>query len=226
MWATAAVVGVLTVRNLAGDRLVPSGWYVPVNLTVVALLAFVAWRHGLSASDLRLSLARLPAGLATGAAIAVVMAGVIVAAATIPWTRPLFEDQRIADVHGLGELAYQTLVRVPLGTVVLEELAFRGVLLALVAERRSTGVAVAVSSLLFGLWHIDPTLSALASNDLATSLPATTASVAAAVVATGVAGVLLCGLTLATDSLAAPVVVHATTNSVATAAAYVVLQSS
>jgi uncharacterized protein len=226
MWAIAAAVGVLTLRNVAGERLVPSGWYVPVNLTVAALLLLTAWRAGLSAADVGLSRARVPAGLAVGAAIASVVAVVIVTGGLLPWTRPLFEDQRIADVENLAGLAYQTLVRIPLGTVVLEELAFRGVLLALLAERWSTGIAVAVSSLLFGLWHVLPTLDALAANDLATSLPAQTVSVTAAVVATAAVGVLFCCLALATESLVAPVVVHATTNSVATATAYAVLQSS
>jgi membrane protease YdiL (CAAX protease family) len=226
MWAIAVVVGVLSLRNLAGERLIPPEWYVPVNLAVAGFLVLAAWRSGLSAADLGLARARMPAGLGVGAVVAVATAGVIVAGAAMPWTRSLFEDQRLAAVDGLGELAYQALVRVPLGTVVLEEVAFRGVLLALVAKRWSTGVAVVVSSVLFGLWHVHPTLDGLAANDLATGLPSRMATVAAAVVLTGVAGALLCGLRLATDSLAAPVVVHATMNSVATLAAYIVLQSS
>lgn len=224
--ALAAVVGLLVVRNLAGERLVPSTWYVPVNLTVAALLVLVAWRARASMAELGLSRARLVPGLAVGAAAAAVVAGVIVAGAAAPWTRSLFEDQRLADVHGGGELAYQTLVRIPLGTVVLEELAFRGVLLALLAERMSTSTAVAVSSLLFGLWHIHPTLDGLSANDLATSSTTRVAAVTAAVVFTAASGALFCGLRLGSGSLLAPIVVHTATNSIATAAAYVVLQSS
>ena len=47
---------------------------------------------------------------------------------------------------------------VPLGTVVPEELAFRGLLLALLARGRGVRAATLLSSGLFGLWHILPSL--------------------------------------------------------------------
>jgi membrane protease YdiL (CAAX protease family) len=47
---------------------------------------------------------------------------------------------------------------VPLGTVLLEEVAFRGVLLGLVRRHRSATWASITSSVLFGLWHILPSL--------------------------------------------------------------------
>lgn len=190
---------------------------------MAAALLLLARLAGLSAAELGLSRSRVRPGLALGGAVAAVLAGGIVVGAALPWTRPLFEDQRIADVEGPGELAYRALVRVPLGTVALEELAFRGVVLALVAARRSTRTAVAVSSLLFGLWHVEPTLDALAANDLAEGPLAAAGAVSGAVVFTAVGGVLFCLLRLASGSLLAPVVVHAATNSVATTAAYVVL---
>jgi membrane protease YdiL (CAAX protease family) len=223
--ALAIVVGVLAARNVAGEALVPSAWYVPVNLAVVVVLAIVAHRSRLSADEVGLSPAAAPSGLAVGVGVAAVVAVVIVLAAATPLTRPYFEDQRIAGIDGAGELAYQALVRIPLGTALLEELAFRGVLLALVTRLRSVGTAVIVSSLLFGLWHIHPTLGALASNDLAGSGPARAGAVAAAVALTTVGGMLLCGLRLVSGSLVAPLIVHATTNSTATVSAYVVLAS-
>lgn len=224
--ALAVVVGVLVLRSLAGEWLVPADWYVPVNLAVAAVLVLVAWWVGLVPADLGLARARVPAGLALGGAIAVVLVAGIGLGAVLPWTRSLFEDQRIAGVEGAGQLAVQALVRVPLGTAVLEEVAFRGVLLALVTARHSTGVAVAVSSVLFGLWHIHPTLDALAANELAAGVPARAGLVTAAVVVTGVVGAGFCALRLESGSLLAPFVVHATSNSAATAAAYVVLRSS
>lgn len=223
MWSVAVVVGVLAVRNVAGERFVPSGWYVPLNLAVALVLVLVAGRSGLSARDVGLSRERIGSGLAVGGAVAALAAAVIVGGALLPWTRPFFEDQRIADIRGGGELAYQTLVRIPLGTVLLEELAFRGVLLALLARQRSMGTAVVVSSLLFGLWHIHPTLSALAANDLATGAASRVGAVAGAVAFTAVSGVFFCGLRLGSDSLLAPMVVHATVNGVSTTVAYVVL---
>jgi uncharacterized protein len=223
MGALAIVVGLLALRNLAGDTLVPPAWYVPANLTVATLLALVAWRGRLSLAELGFSRAAAPTGVAVGATVAVVVAAVVVAGAAIPLTRPIFADERVAALDGGGELAYQALVRIPLGTALLEELAFRGVLLAFVARARPIAVAVLVSSLLFGLWHIHPTIGALASNDVAQSGLAQAGAVAAAVVVTTVGGLLFCGLRLVSGSLAAPLIVHAVTNGTATVAAYVVL---
>ncbi|MDP9387932.1 MAG: CPBP family intramembrane metalloprotease [Actinomycetota bacterium] len=223
MRAVFVLVGMLTLRNVAGITLVPQDLYVPVNLAVTAALALVGRASGVSASELGLSRATVARGLRIGAAGAALVAVVLVVAGAVPLTRPLFEDQRVADVDSGGALAYQALVRIPLGTVVLEEFAFRGVLLAALARHRSTGVAVAVSSSLFGLWHIRPTLSALETNELAADPMARFAAVAAAVAFTALAGMVFCGLRLASRSLLAPVLVHTATNSVSMVVAYVVL---
>jgi hypothetical protein len=47
-------------------------------------------------------------------------------AALTPATRPLLNDQRIAGLDR-RQLAYQVLLRIPVGTVAWEEIAFRGV---------------------------------------------------------------------------------------------------
>jgi uncharacterized protein len=222
VWVIVAAVGLLAVRNVA-DALVPSALYVPVNLGVAAVLAAIAAADGISLTELGLSRRAAPVGLATGTGIAVAVAVVIGIGAAVPLTRPLFEDQRMADVSGAGELTYLALVRIPLGTALFEEFAFRGVLLALVARRTSMVAAVAVSSVLFGLWHIRPTLGAVRSNDLAEDGLVLVAVLVGTVAVTTIAGVLFCGLRLATGSLLAPVVVHGAINSLAAVAAYAVL---
>jgi membrane protease YdiL (CAAX protease family) len=222
--AVGIVVGVLAVRNVVGESLVLPGLYVPVNLATAALLAIVSCSAGLSAGELGLSRAGAPRGVVVGLAVAgVVVAGIAVGAA-MPLTRTWFEDQRMADVDTAVELAYQALVRIPLGTV-LEEFAFRGVLLGLLARMGPMKTAVAVSSLLFGLWHIRPTVGTLATNDLAESAWPQVGAVTAAVVLTTVGGVLFCALRLASRSLVAPLIVHTAINSAAVVAAYVVLHS-
>lgn len=227
MLGLAIVVTVLALRNIAGDTSVPATWYVPTNLVVGALVLVVAVQGGASAGELGLAGADVTRGLKVGGAVALVAVAVVAATAAAPVTSGLFADQRVADVTSGGPpaLAYQALVRIPLGTALFEEVAFRGVLLALVARHWSTGVAVAASSALFGLWHIRPTLSALATNDVVESGAAQAGAVVGAVVVTGLAGVLFCGLRLASGSLVAPVVVHAAINSSSIVAAYLVLRS-
>lgn len=128
----------------------------------------------------------LSRGAVWGVAAFLLVSVALVVAALVPTTRPLFEDQRAANVTGAA-VAYQALIRIPLGTVVLEEVAFRGVLLALFAKVTSTGAAVAWSSALFGLWHVVPTVEALRANRMTPSALA----VMAAAVATAAGGALL-----------------------------------
>jgi hypothetical protein len=42
-------------------------------------------------------------------------------AVVTPFTRPLLDEQRVAGLDG-GQLAYQVLLRIPVGTVVWEEI--------------------------------------------------------------------------------------------------------
>ena len=192
--------------------------YVPMNLAVSAALAVAARRHGLSWADLGLSREAAPSGARWGAAVAVVVA-VAYAVVLLSPGRGVLEDERYAGLDGSG-LLYATLVRVPLGTVVLEEVAFRGVLLAAAARAWSLKAAVAVSSSVFGLWHVRPTLAALAVNDPGASLWAQVGGVGAAVAFTGLAGVLFCWLRLRSESLVAPMVLHVATNSLGVVAAF------
>ena len=58
-------------------------------------------------------------------------------------------------------MLWVVLVQIPLGTVVLEEVAFRGVLPALMGASpaiRWRWVPVLGASILFGLWHILPSI--------------------------------------------------------------------
>jgi membrane protease YdiL (CAAX protease family) len=129
----------------------------------------------------------------------------------LPATREAFEDERAAGLT-LGQLLWRVLVRVPVGTVLLEEVAFRGVLWAMVRRRRGTAWATTVSSLLFGLWHVLPSRGLSQVNTAAAVLgtgPAGRAlSVAVGVVATTAAGVVLCELRRRSGSLLAPAALH------------------
>lgn len=132
-------------------------------------------------------------------------------AALTPATRPLLNDQRVADLDR-RQLAYHVLLRIPLGTAVWEEVAFRGVLQAALRRVLAEPAATAVASVIFGVWHIRPTAEALAANRLATARGARIAGVTAAVAATAAIGALLSHLRERSGSLAAPVLVHLAAN--------------
>jgi membrane protease YdiL (CAAX protease family) len=208
--AVGVVVAVLAGYNVLGNLALPAAWYVPANLALAAGLLGLARAVGVSWTELGLGRSNLARGVAFGALAFGVVAVALVVAALVPATRPLFDDARAADVTGAA-LAYHTLIRIPLGTVVLEETAFRGVLLALLWRVTSVGRAVAWSSALFGLWHVVPTIEALHANGLTPTIPV----VSAAVVATAAAGVVFCWLRLRSGSLLAPALAHVATNSIA-----------
>jgi membrane protease YdiL (CAAX protease family) len=192
---------------------------------VAAALVALARASGAGAADLGLSRAAIRPGLRLGLPLAGVVAAGIGLGLVLPATRPLLEDGRLEDVSGAG-LAYHALVRVPLGTVVLEEVAFRGALLGLFARRSTRAWAVTASSVLFGAWHVLPTLDALEANQLASGGAARAVAVAGAVALTGLAGALFCALRLRSGSLVAPALVHTATNSLGVLAAGIALSAS
>ena len=58
-------------------------------------------------------------------------------------------------------------MRIPVGTVLWEEIAFRGVLQAALRRVMPGPAAIAVTSGVFGIWHVRPTAGALRINGLA-----------------------------------------------------------
>ena len=198
----------------------PPGVSIPV---LTAVLALVAWSAGASAADLGLERAAVPAGVRYGAAAFGTVAVVVLLAAVVALTQPMLHDAR-GEITG-GRLLYEVTVVVVLLTAIPEEFAFRGVLLgsstALWGPRRAT----VVTAILFGLWHIQPTLQTMSDNRAlggASAQPAgKVALVAGAVVVTFLAGLVFAWLRLRSRSLVAPVLAHVATNGLALVAAWV-----
>lgn len=212
--ALVLVLVVLTVHNLGVERL-PSALYVPACLATSLAVVGAAGAGGVGAGQLGLSTAGLGLALAIGGVVAVT----VVVGGWVPVTRPLFADRRMAGVGALGT-GYRALIRIPLGTVLLEEVAFRGVLFALFDRLGPRGWAVAASSALFGLWHIVPARATLRTNGRS----ARPAVVTAVVAAMALVGGGLCWLRLTTGGLAAPALVHAAATATAMVVAYRVVR--
>lgn len=209
------MVTALVVVNVASNRLVPRGVYVPLAVAAsVAFVAFARWVDGRSWDELGLAPQHLRRGLAWGAVLVGAVLVVYVVGYLLPVTRDLFEDDRVRH-WTFGQAAFASFVRVPFGTVLLEEVAFRGVLPALVGARAKRWVAVAVSAALFGLWHILPSLGLGTVNPVAQDTLGTQPrwiTVAAAVVSTAAVGVWFWWLRHRSHSLVAPVALHWATN--------------
>jgi uncharacterized protein len=225
--AMALVVALAVAGNAATNVLLPAALYVPCAVLVALAAVLVAVRvGGCGARDLGLARADLGAGLRLGVVAMAVVAMALAVGVALPATRELFADRRVQE-HSVAALLYATLVRIPLGTALLEETLFRGVLLGLGLRRWAPRVAVAWSSALFGLWHVLPSGGLAAYNPAVGGLlhgPAGRLAVtAAAVAATALAGVLFCWLRLRAGSLLTPWMLHVATNSFAYAAAWLLL---
>lgn len=191
--------------------------YVPVNVAAAGLLLAAARSAGLSWQELGLDPRRLATGARWGAACVALVAAAYAFALAVPPVRPVLMDDRVTRL-GSTDLAYDVLVRIPLGTVLWEEVAFRAVLLAVLARVLPLRRAVTLAAVVFGVWHVRPTLSALAVNDLADG-PALLGLTVLGCVGTAVAGVFLAWLRLRSGSLLAPVMLHLSTNSLGALAA-------
>lgn len=206
----------LLLYNLFANRWPPFNgpWYVPLNLAVTCLVVLaglgplgLTWREIAGTPE--------SLGFVVGA-----IAGLVVTAPLLVgtlWGRSarLIRDERVAHLGGWA-LAYQTLIRIPLGTALLEEVAFRGVLFA--GWRHLGDIQAALlSSLVFGLWHVGPTINMVRMNRPGASSGGVVRTVAGAVLFTTLAGLLFVWLRIEWG-LGAPLLMHATVNSVATVA--------
>jgi membrane protease YdiL (CAAX protease family) len=200
--------------NVAVNRLIPRAGYVPANLAA-ALLAVAAARWcGVPPADMGLRHDRLGRGLRVGLVAALLIVAAIALAVAVPATRIYLADRAIGG--GTGHVAYELLVRVPLGTALSEELIFRGAMLGLFLQRHPRRVAVAMSSLVFGFWHVLPTLETLHLNAVGSlnqgGALRTGGAVLVSVLTTTAAGWGFAWLRFRSDSILAPILTHASVN--------------
>jgi membrane protease YdiL (CAAX protease family) len=193
-------------------------WYPAINAAAAAALTAAAGLSGLGADKLGLRPGRLRSGVRWGGPPAAALAAGWMVVAAWPRTRPVLADRRITGLTW-GQVGYQVLVRIPVGTVLWEEIAFRAVLEASLRRILPGPAAVAVTGGVFGVWHIRPTVAALRINQVAAGRPAGLAAVTAAVAGTALAGTALCWLRDRSGSVAAPVLVHLAANCAALLAA-------
>jgi membrane protease YdiL (CAAX protease family) len=150
-FVSAAAVAVLGVINVTDHLLHPPWW---VRALEGAGLLLWARLEGLTWSQLGLGRDRLRSGCRWGLGAVAVVAGVYVVGLLAPLSRPAFQDVRY-DLS-LPEALHTAFVVIPLGTVLLEELAFRSVLWGMLSRHMTEWQVLATTSVLFGFWHVIP----------------------------------------------------------------------
>ncbi|MEU4697033.1 CPBP family intramembrane glutamic endopeptidase [Nonomuraea dietziae] len=205
-------LAVLVAANVVNNRVAPRLAPLTSAVATGALVA-MARRSGLSWEEIGFT--RGLKGAKAGAALAAIVAAGYTAGIAIPRTRPLFHDERALSLSR-AELLEAALLQVPVGTVLLEEVGFRGALYGMLRREHGTAAATALSSALFGLWHILPAMELARANpalgELASGSTDVTKVVVGGVLSTTAAGVLFCELRRR-GGLLAPSMLHLATNS-------------
>ncbi|MGH3245385.1 MAG: lysostaphin resistance A-like protein [Trebonia sp.] len=207
--AVIVTVVLLVVVNVVDVR-VPHASLVagPVGAAVLLGLARLA---GLSWAELGLGPGTWRRGATWAAAVIAVVALVLAAGASLPLTRDAFRDSRY---HlDLAHALLTAFVLIPVGTVLLEEVAFRGVLWGLLRRLGGTVLATTASSALFGLWHILPSLGLATDNEaignaVGHGRSAQVVAVLGTVLFTAASGVVFCELRRRSGSVLAPAGLH------------------
>jgi uncharacterized protein len=208
----AVLVPVLAVWNNAVVPRLSGRAYTVLNASAAGVLVVAARGAGLSPDELGLDPRRLGRGARSCLALAAPLTVAYGTALAVPATRSLLRDARVGGLSP-GRIAGEALVRIPFGTVLWEEVAFRGVLEAALRRLLPPRATTAASAVLFGIWHVHPTLAGARANDLVPAAGRATAAVLVGTAGTAAAGVLFSGLRQHSGSLLAPAVVHLTANS-------------
>jgi membrane protease YdiL (CAAX protease family) len=195
--------------------LAPEDAKIPLKLAIAAgFLTWAQWSARLSWDELGLGRAHVRAGLRLGAWALLAIGVVIAVLVAVPGSRSYFDVSTVA-ADSNAQRVLQPLLFIPLGTVVFEEVIFRGVLFGVLLRVWSRTPALVVSSVCFGLWHVPPALRDANDKGAAAAVGVVVGTIAV----TTVAGAAFGWLRLRSGSLIAPVMAHLATNSFAYAAA-------
>jgi uncharacterized protein len=209
----AIVVATLVVVNVIDNRVAHASLVLgPVG---AAWLLLVARRGGMSWQDLGLGSGTWRRGCAWGGVLIGAVAVVYAAGAALPLTRDAFRDSRYR--FDLGHALLTAFVLIPVGTVLFEEVAFRGVLWGMVRKGRGVLAATATSSVLFGIWHVLPSLGLAGDNQaigdaVGKGTGGQVLSVLGTVLFTALSGAVFCELRRRSGSLLASAGLHWATN--------------
>lgn len=206
--ALGLTVATIASANVVGHLVLPDS-DIAVGAAMVGGLTVVARASDLGADDLGLARRTWGSGLRWGGVAAAIVAAGYGLAAAVPAVR----DAAAGGTETWSSALLKALVVIPLATVIPEEFAFRGVLWGLLRRESGRRVATAVSSALFGLWHVLPAFGGGAANESVTGVVGdgtvgVVLRVAGTVLFTGLAGVLFCELRARSGSLLAPVLLH------------------
>jgi membrane protease YdiL (CAAX protease family) len=226
-WHIAAIIVIATYANIISNLVLDEVWHIPFQLGILGVALLIATRAGTTRTSMGLRRDRAGRGFIVGGTIiGLITAGfvvAVVAAAIVPSLRTMFQNTEVIE-NTTGWVLFQAFVRIPIATAFYEEVLFRGVIFGMLTRRHSPLLAAVIASLLFGLWHIAPTIADPPNAQLDPSGLLDIAKLAAlAVVGTAPAGFAFLWARLYANSVWASVLAHIGTNSIGMLAALFVV---
>lgn len=213
-WPVVAVLAMMLMVNVAANKALPN-YYLFWAISGSVVVTAIGILDGCTWADLGLAPNTWVSGLVWGIGAIVLIFVIFEAALRTPRTSGAFGDQNIASMPR-WKVFWRSLVELPFGTVLFEEIAFRAVLWAMLCRRMDWPTATIITALLFGLWHILPSLDLHVRNPNLTSSDkpwvARLQAIGGSVLTTAIGGLLFTGLRIVSGSLFAPMGLHWATN--------------
>lgn len=215
-WPLLVVLVAMVLINIVNNRVAPQTHYLLWAFGGSVILLAIGLLDGNTWTDMGLGWAYLLPGLFWAAVTIGGVTAVYLIGASFKKSRSAFHDERIGELTG-ARMMFQALIEVPFGTVLLEEIAFRAVLFSMLCRRYGLVWAIVISSILFGLWHILPSVGTHEQNPALGSVvgegrKGNVLAIALSVLTTTLAGVVFVGLRIISGSVLAPMGFHWATN--------------
>jgi membrane protease YdiL (CAAX protease family) len=215
IWIYAALLvlwGNATSGLLGGSALLPGGSleFALAGAALVAISIAFARALALDAAAVGLSRVHFARGAAVGAGLGLV--GATLAVGALRLVAPAIVGQQVeyaplAQVTEV-ELARHVAVLLPLGTVIPEEFAFRGVLLGGLLRRMRQRDALIISGAAFALWHLGVAIVTVDNTTLGSPSPWFGLAIVVALAVVLLGGSALAWIRLRTRSLATTIALH------------------
>lgn len=178
------------------------------SLIFLPILLFLSLTYfDLSLQDIGLSING--SGVAYGAVASAGLLIVLLIGGKLKLTRQSFIDSRTTHLSR-RQILRKAILEIPFGTVLTEEVIFRGIIFAVIMQVSSEVSAIIYSSLAFGLWHIVDSIIFFHNNKV---LGGKTKTALVTVGFTTLAGIVFATLRVFSGSLLAPILLHVTANS-------------
>lgn len=210
------VVSILAYGTLMA-KFLPRKAHISSNIFAAIITIIFGLLLGLSLPQMGLTLSGvksiiLISALATGAIFILTFA-----VSFLPFLRHIFLGESFANAR-IRTVFFEAGFRIPLGTALVEEILFRGVLLGVLLQSYSPLVASIIASVVFGLWHIVPSINSIESNNVVQERMRnkslhTAGSVLGIVFVTTIAGLFFCWLRIISGTIITTWLVHWAINS-------------